>query len=56
MLPDIGLGEILVVLAVAVLVVKPEELPTVMHKLGVLTAHVRQFVSGMWAGWREKRF
>jgi len=55
MLPDVGFGELLVVMAAAVLLVKPEEMPALMHKLGVFTAHMRRFVGGMWAGWREKK-
>lgn len=53
MVPDIGLAELLVVAVVVVLVTKPEDVPVIMHKLGVFTAHIRAFVSGILAGWQE---
>lgn len=54
MVPDIGLSELLVVLVVALVVMKPEDIPVVMRTLGVWTAHVQHFVTGIWGGWQEK--
>lgn len=53
MVPDIGLGELLVVAIVVLLVTKPEDLPVVMHRFGVVVAHLRAFVGGIWGGWQE---
>lgn len=50
-LPDIGIGELLLVAIVALFVVGPERLPVVMEKLGLAFANVRHFVQGMTAGW-----
>lgn len=52
-MPDIGLGELLVVALVVLLVTKPEDVPAVMHRLGVMVAHMRAFAAGIWAGWQE---
>lgn len=54
MLPDIGLGELLVVVFVVLLVGRPEDVPVVMRKLGVWSAHLQHFVRGIWAGWQEQ--
>lgn len=54
MLPDVGLAEILVIALVAVLLVKPEELPGIMRKAGMMMAYGQRFVQGMWQGWKEK--
>lgn len=54
MLPDVGLAEILVVALVALLVMKPEDVPVVMRKAGVAFAYLQRFVSGMLSGWKEK--
>lgn len=54
MLPDIGLSEILVIALAAVLLVKPEEIPGIMRKAGMLFAYGQRYVYGMWQGWKEK--
>lgn len=56
MFPDVGLSELLVIAVVALLVVKPEDLPALMRRMGILTAHMQRFVYGLWAGWQEKMF
>lgn len=53
MLADIGFSEILVVACVALVVTKPEDVPGLMRKAGVATAHLRHFMQGMWAGFTE---
>lgn len=50
-LPDIGLGELLLIGLVALFIVGPERLPTVMEKLGLFVANLRHFIQGMTAGW-----
>ena len=51
---DVGLSELLLIVLVAVVVLKPEDVPVVMHKAGVVVAHVRHYVNGMWLGFKEK--
>jgi Sec-independent protein translocase protein TatA len=53
-LPDIGLAEILVIVLVAVLAMKPEDIPVVMHQSGIFFARIQRFTAGIWAGWKEK--
>jgi Sec-independent protein translocase protein TatA len=54
MFGDIGLSELLVIALVVVLVTRPEDLPVLMRRLGIMTAHVQRFVHGIWSGWQEK--
>jgi Sec-independent protein translocase protein TatA len=54
MLPDVGLLELLVIAAVALLVLNPADVPVVMHKLGLAYVRVRSFVHGMVGGWLEE--
>lgn len=53
MLPDIGFGELLVIAVVVLLVGKPEDLPVVMRKLGIWSAHLQHYIRGITAGWQE---
>ncbi len=50
-LPDIGMGELLLIGIVALFIVGPERLPVVMEKLGIAFANLRHFVQGMTSGW-----
>ncbi len=54
MLPEIGLPELLLIGVVALLVLKPEDIPTAMHKLGVLSATLRCNLNGLLQGCMEK--
>jgi Sec-independent protein translocase protein TatA len=53
MLPDIGFSEILVIALVVLLVAKPEDLPATMRRIGIIMAHIRHNVAGMWRGWQQ---
>lgn len=54
MFGDIGLAEILVIAVVVIVVTRPEDLPVLMRRLGLITAHVQRFIGGVWGGWQEK--
>lgn len=54
MFGDIGLSELLIILVVVLVVVRPEDLPTLMRRLGIAVAHIQRFVAGVWGGWQEK--
>ena len=54
MFGDIGLSELFIVAVVIVLLTKPEDLPVVMRRFGVVYAHIQTFLYGVWAGWQEK--
>ncbi len=54
MFGEIGLAELLVVGLVVILVTRPQDLPVVMRRFGIMTAHMQRFVQGMWGGWQEK--
>lgn len=54
MLGDFGLSELLVIAVVVVLVTRPEDLPVLMRKLGIMTAHLQRYMHGIWGGWQEK--
>lgn len=54
MLPGIGLPELLLIGVVALLVLKPGDLPTFMHKLGVWSSMLRYNLQGLWAGLQEE--
>ena len=54
MVPEVGLTELLVIGAVALLVLKPEDLPELMHKLGLWSATLKRNMQGMWDGWAEQ--
>ncbi len=54
MLPEVGFTELVLIAAVALLVLKPEDLPALMHKLGVLSATAKRNLQGMYEGWLEQ--
>lgn len=54
MFGDIGMAELLVVALVVILVTRPEDLPVLMRRLGLMTAYVQSFIGGVWGGWQEK--
>lgn len=54
MLPGFGFTELLVIGAIALLVLKPEDIPALMRKLGVLSSTVRQNWHGLYQGWLEQ--
>jgi Sec-independent protein translocase protein TatA len=47
------LGEILMLALVAIIFLKPEDLPRVMRQLGVWTVTARRYIHGMIAGLEE---
>jgi Sec-independent protein translocase protein TatA len=51
---DIGLSELLIIALVVIVVTRPEDLPVLMRRLGILTAHIQRFIHGVWGGWQEK--
>lgn len=53
MLPDIGFTEILLIGVVALLVLRPEDFPLLMRRLGMLSVTFRANMMGMWQGWQE---
>lgn len=53
MLPEVGWTELLLIGAVALIVLKPEDLPALMRKLGLWSATLRQNMQGMMDGWAE---
>jgi Sec-independent protein translocase protein TatA len=55
MLPGIGLPELLLIGVVALLVLKPGDLPQFMHKLGVWSSTLRYNLQGLWAGLQEEK-
>jgi Sec-independent protein translocase protein TatA len=52
-MPGLSLGEILMLALVAIISLKPEDLPRVMRQLGVWTVTVRRYIHGMIAGLEE---
>jgi Sec-independent protein translocase protein TatA len=52
-MPGLSLGEILMLALVAIIFLKPEDLPRVMRQLGVWTVTVRRYIHGMIAGLEE---
>ncbi|MCA3244705.1 MAG: twin-arginine translocase TatA/TatE family subunit [Alphaproteobacteria bacterium] len=54
MLPEVGFTEILVVAVVALLVLKPSDLPAFMRQLGLWSATARRNLQGMYEGWLEQ--
>lgn len=54
MFGDIGFSELLVISLIVILVTRPEDLPVLMRRLGILTAHIQRFIGGVWGGWQEK--
>ncbi len=54
MFGDIGFSELLLIALVVIIVTRPEDLPVLMRRLGILTAHIQRFMHGLWGGWQEK--
>ncbi|PIZ31141.1 MAG: hypothetical protein COY40_02830 [Alphaproteobacteria bacterium CG_4_10_14_0_8_um_filter_53_9] len=52
---NLGLGEIVVIAAVALVFVRPEEIPAVARKLGMIWATARMNWDGMMRGFNENR-
>lgn len=53
MFPGLSIGEIAVLLLVALLVLKPEDLPRVAKQAGIWAVTLRRYVQGMMAGLQE---
>ena len=53
MLPGLSLGEIAVLLLVALLVLKPEDLPKAARQAGIWMVSIRRYIHGMLAGLEE---
>lgn len=54
MLPEVGLTEILLIGVVALVVLKPSDLPAFMRQLGLWSATARRNLQGMYEGWLEQ--
>ncbi|PZP39063.1 MAG: hypothetical protein DI585_05370 [Pseudomonas fluorescens] len=54
MFGEIGLAELLVIGFVVIVITKPQDLPVLMRRIGILTAHIQSFIYGVWGGWQEK--
>jgi sec-independent protein translocase protein TatB len=54
MLPEVGFTELLLIGAVALLVLKPEDLPVFMRRLGLWSATAKRNLQGMYEGWLEQ--
>lgn len=55
MLPEVGLGELLLTALVALVVMRPGDIPEIMRRLGVLRATLRSWGTGMWLGIQEDK-
>ena len=53
MFPDIGGSELIIVAIVALLVVKPKDLPVMMRKIGEFTAQARRMASDFRASFED---
>jgi sec-independent protein translocase protein TatB len=53
MLPEVGLTELLVIGLVALLVLKPADVPILMRKLGLWYVHARRYLYGFAVGLEE---
>ncbi len=53
MLPDVGLTELLVIGLVALFVLKPEDVPGIMRKAGLLYVQARRYLYGFAMGLEE---
>jgi len=42
---NISISEVIVVLLIALLVIKPEDMPGIAHKLGVVTRKIRHMIA-----------
>jgi sec-independent protein translocase protein TatB len=54
MLPEVGFSELLLIALVALLVLKPKDLPAFMRQLGLWSATARRNLQGMYQGWLEQ--
>lgn len=55
MLPDVGLTELLVIGLVALFVLKPEDVPGMARKAGLLYVQARRYLHGFVMGLEEAR-
>ncbi|HEX2858700.1 MAG TPA: hypothetical protein VHP58_00620 [Alphaproteobacteria bacterium] len=53
MIPGLSLGEIIVLLLVGIIFLKPEDLPRVAKQAGIWLVTIRRYVHGMMAGLGE---
>lgn len=54
MFGEIGLAELLVVAAVIIVLTRPQDVPVIMRRAGLIYAYVHMFIQGVWLGWQEK--
>ncbi|TKW61602.1 MAG: hypothetical protein DI628_02970 [Blastochloris viridis] len=54
MFGEIGFAELLVVAALIIILTKPEDLPVIMRRAGLMYAYVHMYLQGVWLGWQEK--
>ncbi len=54
MFGDIGLAELLVVVALIIVLTRPADVPIIMRRAGLMYAFVHMYLQGVWLGWQEK--
>ena len=54
MFGGIGFAELLVVVALIIVLTRPEDLPVIMRRAGLMYAYVQMYLQGIWLGWQEK--
>ncbi len=54
MFGEIGFAELLIVVALIILLTKPQDLPVIMRRAGLMYAYVHMYLQGVWLGWQEK--
>lgn len=54
MFGGIGFAELLVVVALIIVLTKPQDVPVIMRRAGLLYAYVHMYLQGVWLGWQEK--
>ena len=50
---SVGFGEVILVLIVALIVIKPEDIPRVSELLGLKVRMLRRYFAGAYQSWRE---
>ena len=48
------MAELLVVAALIIVLTRPQDVPVIMRRAGLLYAYVHMYLQGVWLGWQEK--
>ncbi len=54
MFGEIGFAELLIVVALIIVLTKPQDVPVIMRRAGLMYAYVHMYLQGVWLGWQEK--